>query len=277
MSISERDVAVAAGRIAHVFDTGELASDGVTLVWHHGSPQTGALLDPLVAASRKRGIRLISYGRPSYGGSTANPGRSVASAAADVAAITDALGVGRFVVMGASGGAPHAFACAAELAGRVTASACIAGIAPYRGDDHWFDGMSDAGGLRAALGGRAARASYAESDEFDETSFIAADWAALEGEWSSLGHDAGKAEREGPDGLIDDDVAFVNPWGFDLSDILSPVLLVQGGADRVVPPSHAYAQLSELPKGELWLRPNDGHVSVLAALPVTMDWLVSQQ
>ncbi|MEB0015258.1 alpha/beta hydrolase, partial [Glaciimonas sp. Cout2] len=55
-----------------------------TVLWQHGSPQTGALLEPLLSAAAARGIRLISYGRPGYGGSSALPGRDVAAAATDV-------------------------------------------------------------------------------------------------------------------------------------------------------------------------------------------------
>jgi pimeloyl-ACP methyl ester carboxylesterase len=65
----------------------------------------------------------------------------------------------------------------------------------------------------------------------------------------------------------------VKPWGFDLSGIVAPVLLVQGGEDRVVPPSHADWLLRHIPTAELWLRPRAGHVSVLDAAPVAMDWL----
>src|SRR5690348_1459842 len=110
--VSERDVRTDDGRVLRVHEGG---GDGarLTVVWHHGSPQTGALLDPLLDAATVRGIRLVSYGRPSYGGSTPRPGRDVASAADDVARITDALGTGRFATMGASGGGPHALACAA--------------------------------------------------------------------------------------------------------------------------------------------------------------------
>jgi pimeloyl-ACP methyl ester carboxylesterase len=67
----------------------------------------------------------------------------------------------------------------------------------------------------------------------------------------------------------------VAPWGFALRDVAAPVLLVQGGEDRVVPPAHAHHLLGELPRAELWLRPRDGHVSVLDAAPVAMDWLVA--
>jgi pimeloyl-ACP methyl ester carboxylesterase len=116
--VSERDVRLDDGRTLRVYDRGADTADAFTVVWHHGSPQTGAPLEPLLAAAARRGIRLVSYARPRYGGSSPNAGRDVASAAADVAQLTDALGVARFAVMGASGGGPHALACAALLPGR---------------------------------------------------------------------------------------------------------------------------------------------------------------
>jgi pimeloyl-ACP methyl ester carboxylesterase len=274
--VSERDVQLDDGRTAHVFDAGPDAADAVTLLWHHGSPQTGALLEPLVAAAAELAIRPISYGRPSYGGSTPQPGRNVASAAADVAQIADALRIGQFAVMGVSGGGPHALACAALLPDRVTGAICLASPAPLTDDFDWFDGMVAPGGLRAAMAGREARERYAATEEFDPESFTPADWAALSGAWKSLGADAGQASEAGPEGLIDDDVAFVSPWGFELTQITAPVLLVQGGADRVIPPAHAEWLLRNLPTSELWLRPTDGHVSVLDAVPAAMDWLIAR-
>jgi len=271
----QRDVGLDDGRVLRAHDGGAPAPDAFTVLWHHGSPQTGALLAPLLEAAARRGIRLVSYARPSYGGSAPRPGRDVASAAADVASVADALGVGRFAVMGASGGGPHALACAALLGDRVTGAVCLAGLAPFTEDFDWFAGMVAPGGLRAARRGRAARARHAEDDAFDEQSFTAADWAALAGTWSSLGADAGAAGAAGPDGLIDDDVAFAAPWGFVLADVAVPVLLVQGGEDRVVPPAHARWMLERLPRAELWLRPRDGHVSVLDACPVALDWLLA--
>jgi pimeloyl-ACP methyl ester carboxylesterase len=266
----EQDVPLADGRTVRVHHTD--GDGGRTVVWHHGSPQTGALLDPLVRACAARGIRLVSYGRPSYGGSGPNRGRDVASAAGDVGQIADALGIDRFAVLGASGGGPHALACAALLPGRVTGAVCLAGLAPFTGDEDWFAGMVAAGGLRAALAGRESRERYAEVEEFDQASFTPADWAALAGAWASLGADAVRAGEAGAEGLVDDDLAFVTPWGFELSAIDVPVLLVQGGADRVVPPAHA-DQLLRGCGSELWLRPRDGHVSVLDAAPLALDWL----
>lgn len=270
---SGRDIDLTDGRVVRVHESGADGADRPALLWHHGSPQTGALLPPLLEATAKRGLRLLSYGRPSYGGSSPKPGRDIASAASDVAQILDALEIDRCATMGASGGGPHALACAALLPERITGVVSLAGLAPFDGSRDWFDGMAFPGALQAAARGRDARGRFAETDEFDASVFTAADWRTLEGAWGSLGEDAQRAGVAGNDGLIDDDVAYVTPWGFDLREIDAPVLLLQGGEDRMVPPSHAYRLLDGCPSAELWLRPRDGHLSILDAVPVALDWL----
>ncbi len=73
--VVERDVPTGEGRLLHTFDSG---GDGPVVLFHHGSPATGALLPPMLSATSARGVRLIGYARPSYLGSTAVPGRDVA-------------------------------------------------------------------------------------------------------------------------------------------------------------------------------------------------------
>ena len=272
--VVHRDVVLADGRVLRAYDSGSDASAPFTLVWHHGSPQTGAPLEPVLEAAAARGIRVLSYARPSYGGSSPNPGRDVASAAAEVAVVADAFGAGRLAMMGASGGGPHALAAAALLPERVAGAVSLAGPAPFTDAFDWFDGMRSPGALRAARQGREARARLAETEEFDPEQFLPADYAALEGSWSALGDDVARSEAFGPDGLIDDDVAFASPWGFGLDEVRVPVLLVQGEGDRVVPRRHASFLLSRLPKATLWMRLDDGHVSVLDTVPDAMDWLL---
>jgi pimeloyl-ACP methyl ester carboxylesterase len=198
----------------------------------------------------------------------------VASAADDVRWIVDALGVGRFAVMGASSGGSHALACAALLGDRVTGAVGLGAVAPFTTSYDWFGGMVAPGALRAAQSGRAERLRYAATATFDESSFIDLDWAALESTWSSLGDDAQRAGADGPDGQVDDDVALVSPWGCDVAAITAPVLIAHGGEDRVIPSSHGDWLVQACPTAELWLRPRDGHISILNMTPVALDWLL---
>jgi len=251
----------------------------LTVVWHHGTPNVGTPPEPLLAASAARRIRWVSYDRPGYGGSTPHPGRDVASAAADVEAIADALGLQRFAVLGHSGGGPHALACAALLGDRVVAAVSGSGLAPYPADGlDWFAGINPAGTaeLRAAVAGRAALEQVLTTSEYDPEMFTATDHAALEGEWGWLARIAGEALEGGIGGMVDDDLACVAPWGFDPATIPVPVLLLHGDADRMVPPSHGTWLADRIPSAELWLRPGDGHVSVLDAATDAMDWLLSK-
>ena len=111
----------------------------------HGTPGSRLGPRPRALVLHQLGVRLIAFDRPGYGGSDRQFGRRVADVAADVAAIADALEFDRFAVLGRSGGAPHALACAALLPapddpGR---GAGRAGAEPGQGLD-WFAGMTPA-------------------------------------------------------------------------------------------------------------------------------------
>src|SRR5918999_494757 len=100
----------------------------------------------------------------------------------------------------------------------------------------WFAGMADSGAaaLRAAAEGRAAKESYeASGAEFDPEMFTPEDHAALSGAWSWLLEVVKPAVAAGPGGLIDDDLAYVAPWGFDPALVVAPTLFLHGGRDRV--------------------------------------------
>jgi pimeloyl-ACP methyl ester carboxylesterase len=275
--MTETDLELSDGRMLHVYDTGADGDDARLVVfWHHGTPNNGAPPEPLLPAAAKRGIRWVSYDRPGYGGSTPRPGRNVASAAADVSGIADALGIRQFAVMGHSGGGPHALACGALLPHRVLGAACVAGLAPFHADGlDWFAGMAAAGVavLSAATAGRAALEDHLASTDFDPEQFTSADHAALEGAWSWLGTVAGLAMRGGPEGHVDDELSYVAPWGFDPGQISSPVLLLSGGQDRVVPSSHGEWLARHIGTAELWRRPDDGHISILSSGVAALDWL----
>lgn len=275
MPVRERDVRLGDSRTLHAYATG--GDDGaVAVFWHHGTPNLGAPPAPLLDDAGRLGLRFLSYDRPGYGGSTARPGRTIADAAADAAAVADALGVERFAQLGHSGGGPHALACAALLGDRVLATVSVSGLAPPDADGlDWYDGMISSGvaSLRAAASGREVKRRFeAEHGDDYDPELTAADLAALEGEWSwfetVLAPDA--------PGLIDDDVAYTSPWGVDPATISSPVLLLHGDADGIVPASHGRWLASHLPAAELRSAPGDGHLSVLAHAPGALAWIAER-
>ena len=112
------------GRILAIEEAGD--PNGRPVLVHNGTPNSRHLYQPITIDAAVRGLRLISYDRPGYGGSSPQPGRSVADCAADVRAICAELGIGRLAMWGVSGGGPHVLACAALLPDLVIAAASLA-------------------------------------------------------------------------------------------------------------------------------------------------------
>jgi pimeloyl-ACP methyl ester carboxylesterase len=274
---TELDLELGDGRTLHVYDSGATgAGDDLVVHWHHGTPGLGEPPAPLVPAAAALGIRWVSFDRPGYGGSTRLQDRNVASMAADSSSVADALGVDTFAVFGASGGGPHALACAAALPDRVLGVVCIAGLAPFAADGlDWFAGMSKAGAaeLRAACTGAQALADHLAAAAYDPEIFTPADHIALGGVWAWLGEIAGTGMDGGFDGMVDDDLAYVRPWGFAPEQVNVPALFVHGGMDRVVPVTHSELLAHRVPSSELRIRPQAGHISVLSEGVAAMKWL----
>lgn len=275
--MKELDLVLNDGRTLHAYDT-ESVGD-LVVFWHHGTPNVGSPPAPLFAAADRLGIRWVSYDRPGYGGSSPHAGRTIASAASDVAAVADALGFERFAVMGHSGGGPHALACAALLPERVLGVVTGAALAPFEAEGlHWFAGMIDSGraALLAAGEGREAKARFEAFGVEYDPEFTPADMAALGGDWGWLGTVAGRGLESGPYGQIDDDIAYITPWGCDPADIVAPTLLLHGGLDRIVPAAHGEWLARHIPGAELRLSPGDGHISVLTGAVAALEWLAER-
>ena len=215
------DVTTPDGRTLHVHEAG--AADGSVVLVQQGTPMSGLLFAPHVRDAEERGIRLVAYDRPGYGGSTPAPDRSVADAAADVRTVADALGVEKLAVWGISGGGPHALACAALLADRVVAVASLASVAPTDGEGlDWLDGMGELNLEEFAVTrqGREALAAYLEPKGREDATaegiveelqslLSDADAAVLTGELGEyLAENMNEAVRPGIDGWLDDDLAF---------------------------------------------------------------------
>jgi pimeloyl-ACP methyl ester carboxylesterase len=138
----DRTVQTPDGRTLAIEEAGD--PNGRPVLVHLGTPNSRHLYQPNTIDAAVRGLRLISYDRPGYGGSDPQPGRSVADCAADVRAICAELGIERLAMWGISGGGPHVLACAALLPDLVTAAASLASLAPLDAEGlDWFDGMGE--------------------------------------------------------------------------------------------------------------------------------------
>jgi len=272
-----RAIATPDGRTLTVREGGD--PRGVPVLAHHGTPGSSLLYEPHVRDAAERGVRLVSYDRPGYGRSTRQPGRRVADCAADVAAVCDVLGIERLCTWGVSGGGPHALATAALLPERVAAAASLASIAPF--DAAGLDFTAGMGEINVqsyeamSAGEEAHRAQHERElagllettpDRLVEvwaTVLGPADSEVLTGDLAEFVLDNARAGIV-PDsgGWLDDDLVFVEPWGFDPASIRVPVLLRHGEQDRFVPFGHGLWLAARIPGAEARLTTEDGHLTL---------------
>jgi pimeloyl-ACP methyl ester carboxylesterase len=269
-------VELADGRNVEAFV--DSASDGLPLVFHHGTPGSGRPLTVLVEGARSNGLRWVSISRPGFGGSTRLAGRHVGDVATDTSAVLDHLGIDRCVVAGWSGGGPHALACGALIPDRVAGVLVIAGCAPYPAEGlDWTSGMSDGDAAEA-------EAAINDSDRLRRMIeprgawYLSAKGADLVGALTGRFPDAeiaalaphatefvaciADAVAPGVDAWIDDWRAVVSPWGFDVADVAVPVVLWHGELDDSCPLAHAKWLHDRLPDSTLEVQPGQGHLAI---------------
>ena len=285
----EHRIATPDGRTLAVAEWGD--PNGAPVIMLHGTP--GGRLSwppsgPTIYA--RHGIRRLTFDRPGYGESTRLPGRKVVDVVPDVVAIADALEIERFAVSGGSGGGPHALACAALAPDRVVRCLADALLAPrdVEGLD-WFADQA-AGNISefgAALESETALRAVIEpearlileriaagradivSDEY-ETSAV--DQEEMTRSQASLHAQLSGALAPGIDGWVDDDLAAVAPWGFDLRDIPVPVFLRFGREDGLIPQAHADWLIAHI-SGAKAVISDAGHQGNEEQLEYDLAWL----
>lgn len=255
--------------------------DGTPVFVLHGTPGSrlsGRHPDPSrVAAAR---LRVITYDRPGYGRSTRHPGRAVVDCIADVAAIADALRIERFVVTGGSGGGPHALAVAARLPERVIRAECNVSGAPHDAPDlDWYAGM-DPENIKEfgwALEGEETLVGELQPHADEMLSRLDEDPASVLGDFQLSDADRAvlqdrvvrermrtsirEALASGVWGWVDDDLAFVKPWGFAVEEIRVPVQVRYGAGDVLVPAGHGEWLARHVPGANVIVDQGAGHLS----------------
>jgi pimeloyl-ACP methyl ester carboxylesterase len=291
MTTLTNDMVLRDGRTLRFVERGD--SRGRPVFVLHTSPGSKLLYEAHVVDASRRGIRLISYDRAGYGGSSPRSGRTGVDEASDVRELADALGIDRFALWGHSKGGSFALACAAMLPDRLVAVASLGAVAPYGAEGlDWFAGVdrlnvddfrlltTDPVAWRRRLA-----QSVREMREISEeglyrdlfSSSPDADREMLTPEFIASFHaQMQDGLSQGPEGFIDDNLSDIKPWGFELDSITVPVQLWHGMDDRLVPLAHAKWLAAHLPGAEIHLEPGEGHISLFARrIPEVHEWLAS--
>ena len=264
------------GRTLACLELGDPA--GPPVLYFHGYPGSRLEARVAAAAAARLGLRLLALDRPGFGQSTFQPGRTIGGWAADVAAVADQLSLGRFSIIGISGGGPYALACAALLSHRLARVALVCPLAPLDVAD------GKAGMLRQdrALLGLAAHAPplargvvhilvrWMRGDVERYLRFMMAGMLSpdrdlfADPDYRSLVlASTAEALRQGGRGPAWELTLMARPWDLRLQDVAMPVSLWQGLADQILPAAMARHLAAALPACSARFLPEEGHLSLV--------------
>jgi len=266
------------GRYLEVATLGE--PSGHTVLFHHGTPGSANLVKMLAPLAEDGSLFIVTSSRAGYSKSSRLEGRDVASVVGDVRVALDSLGRGDYVVVGWSGGAPHALACAALDAPRCLAAWSLASVVPTNLNFDWTEGMGPENVEEFALAKEGGPEYEARMAMYGDAFAVATkdnvvemfggllsepDKAVLEPE--SAREEFAASMRQGFEfgwrGFYDDDQAIMKEWGFDPTTITVPVSVWFGDQDLMVPRTHGEWLAKSLPTARKRFFAGDGHVSLV--------------
>jgi pimeloyl-ACP methyl ester carboxylesterase len=247
---------------------------GSPVILMHGWPGSRLCGRLVASAAVAETVRLIVPDRPGMGRSDPRPGRSLLDWADDIAALADALGLGRFSLVGYSGGVPYALACAFRLPDRLTHVALVSGLGPL----HTRQGLSalplhlkTVFSLSRHLPGFALLPAGLISlgiRRVPEAVALQARWTAggedrrvlaRKAVFESLREEYLEAFRQGVFPVADEVRITSRPWGFPLAGLPAGIHLYHGDADRFVPVAQTRALARALPSCRCRIVPGAGH------------------
>lgn len=253
------------------------ASTGAPVVYCHGFP--GSRLEAAVAdrTASSRGVRLIAADRPGFGMSDYCPGRTIPAWADDVQDLAEHLELDEFSMLGVSGGAPYALACACRLPRRIRSTAIVSGLGPAESVNDGSRASTSGLGLRATarwpwaasvlsrvLGLTARHASplliaivSAKASRLDRRSLKDAEFRSI------LATSMREAFRNGTRGAAMDLMLLSASWGLELDRLRVPVRIWHGEQDRVVPIAMGRYLERALPNCRATYLQEHGHYSLV--------------
>ena len=275
IAMEKTSISLSDGRHLELLVAGQPQSNAV--IFHHGTPGATSTWEAWLSEVAAQEGFAIAYSRPGYGHSSRHEGRTVINNAADIDEVLKHFGITKIVSIGWSGGGPH---CLADTTlPQSVAAISIAGVGTFGASGlDFLEGMGEENHVEftAATEGPAAIEAWMQENS-PPIAVVTSDqiveaFGGLIGEADKKALNEGAAEGtaksyrqalvEGYYGWMDDDLAFVEPWGFDLASISKPVELWQGNDDFMVPHAHGYWLESKIPSAKLNFVPGEGHISL---------------
>jgi pimeloyl-ACP methyl ester carboxylesterase len=278
MITSDRTVLLGDGRRLGYAEWGDPA--GRPLLYFHGWP--GARVEGRLAddAAMAGGVRLIALDRPGMGLSDFQPRRGLVDWPDDVVEVAAALGLDRFAVLGISGGAPYAAACAWKLPERLTRAGIVSSLAPLdvpgviagmgRRNRWSFELMGRLAPARRALMGTVELSVRRHPERALERGVSAAadrKYLSRPEVRTILADSLSEAFRSGSRGPAWETGLYVRPWGFRVQDIRTPVYLSHGEADENAPVAMGRWLAAAIPDCAAVFHPGEGHLHFVDRLP----------
>jgi pimeloyl-ACP methyl ester carboxylesterase len=273
---TEHRIRLVDGRTLACLELGDPA--GPLVLYFHGYPGSRLEARVAAAAAARLGVRLLAIDRPGFGQSTFQVGRTIAGWASDVAALADRLELGRFSIIGVSGGGPYALACAALLPDRLARVALLCPLGPLDVADGKA-GMLVQDRALLTLAAHAAPlarcvvrmlAHWMRRDADRYLKFMMAGMASPDrdlfadpGYRSIVLASTAEALCQGGEGPAWELPLIARPWGFRLQDVRMPVSLWQGLADQILPAHMARRLAAALPACHPRYFPGEGHLSLV--------------
>jgi pimeloyl-ACP methyl ester carboxylesterase len=226
------------------------------------------------------GIRFICPDRPGMGLSDFKKGRKLLDWPDDILELAIHLGLDKFAVLGGSGGAPYALACAYKIPKHLSACAIVSGLGPYDLSKNWLDRRNRNLLFLARHFPRMYRLilwlimgrkindkrwwekNYEKLNKMlpEPDQKIVSDLKVKERMISKTV----EAYRQGTRGPAHDFNLYAKPWGFNPNEISEElkVFIFHGEADSTVPIPIMQAMSEQIPNCESKIFPNEGHLSV---------------
>lgn len=282
-------VALRDGRTLEYADLG--AAAGRPVLFFHGTPATAGQAAVVAPVAQAAGVRLVALSRPGYGASTPAP-PGLTSTAGDGVELADALGLDGFVTMGTSGGGPYALAVAALAPDRVTGVAVLGGpgdhreVSPHDLDDAdrraielLAAGDVDAASAtltrwsETALGPLQGRSTEEFHAMLQETMPPGGTWFESHPDALPLFEADFQRAVTTFDGFVRDNLSWLGAWDFDLSAVRSPVRLVYGDSDQMVPAAHGAWLHERLADSELSVIPGGHGHATFGGVELACAWM----